>query len=155
MKYSSELIAWSRTFSCGIKIIDDQHKEFVDLVNDMFHHATGDEKHEHEYFNLVIQRAVKYIKIHFATEEKIMRALKYPGFAEHKRAHDLFVLKVVNKIQDFESEKHYTLYSFTKFLKDWVLSHIAVMDKEYFLYIKQIAAHKAYEKMGVASANVA
>jgi hemerythrin len=121
----------------------------------MFHHATGDDKQEHEYFNRVIQQAVKYIKIHFATEEKIMSAIKYPGFTEHKRYHDMFVLKVIENIQNYETEKHYTLYSFTKFLKDWVLSHIAVMDKEYFLYIKQIASRNAHGKMRVSSANVA
>jgi hemerythrin len=143
MKYSSELIAWSKTFSCGIKIIDDQHKEFVELVNEMFHHATGDEKQEHEYFNKIIQGVVKYIRIHLATEEKIMRAVKYPGYAEHKRHHDHFVLKVVENIHNFETDKHHTLYSFTKFLKDWVLSHIALMDKQYFIYIKKLAAHKA------------
>ena len=155
MKYNEELIAWSKTFTCGIKLLDDQHKELIDLVNDMFHHATGDENHEHEYFNKVIQQAIKYIKVHFATEEKIMRAIKYPGYAEHKRAHDNFVLKVVENIQNYETEKHYTLYSFTKFLKDWVLSHIAVMDKQYFIYIKQIATRNAHGKQNVASANVA
>ena len=155
MKYGSELIAWSKTFSCGIKLIDDQHKEFVDLVNEMFHHATGDEKQEHEYFNFVIQKAVNYIKIHFATEEKIMRTLKYPGYLEHKRAHDIFVLKVIENIQKFEDENHHTLYAFTKFLKDWVLSHIAVMDKEYFIYIKQLASHNAHEKQNTNSMHVA
>jgi hemerythrin len=155
MKYNDELIAWSKTFACGIKLLDDQHKEFVDLVNDMFHHATGDEKQEHEYFNRVIQRAVKYIKVHFATEEKIMRTLKYPDYLEHKRAHDNFILKVINNIQDYETEKHHTLYSFTKFLKDWVLSHIGVMDKEYFVYIKQIAARNARGKKSFASMEMA
>jgi hemerythrin len=155
MKYNSELIAWSKTFSCGIKIIDDQHREFIDLVNEMFHHATGDDKHEHEYFNRVMKQAVKYIRIHFATEEKIMSAMRYPGFTEHKRNHDMFVLKVIENIQNYEDEKHYTLYSFTKFLKDWVLSHVGVMDKEYFIYFKQVAARKAQEKMCIPSDNAA
>jgi hemerythrin len=140
MRYSSELITWSSTFSFGIKLIDDQHKEFVDLVNDMFHHATGNDEQEHEYFSEVIQKAVHYIKDHFATEENLMRAIRYPGYAEHKRCHDCFILDVLDKIRDFETEKHFSLFSFTKFLKDWVLSHIGIMDKQYHLYIKQILA---------------
>jgi hemerythrin len=149
MIYNSELIAWSDTFSCGIKIIDTQHKELVDLVNEMFHHATGDDKNEREYFYKVIQKAVNYIRIHFATEEKIMRAINYSGYAEHKKAHDIFVLKIVENIRSYETEKRYTLYSFTKFLKDWILSHIAVMDKQYFTYIKQIAIRSTNRKPGV------
>ena len=27
-----KLIIWSKSLSCGIKLIDDQHKELVDLV---------------------------------------------------------------------------------------------------------------------------
>jgi hemerythrin len=118
--------------------MDEQHKGFIDLVNEMFHHATGDDKQEHEYFSLVIQKAVQFIKVHFVTEEKIMRAIQYPGYAEHKRWHDRFVLDVLNNIHDYESQKHHTLFSFTKFLKDWVLSHIGVMDKQYFLYMKHM-----------------
>jgi hemerythrin len=155
MKSNKELITWSNTFSCGIKHIDDQHKELVDLVNDMFHHSTGNDKEEREYFNKVIQKAVNYIKIHFATEEKIMAAIKYPGFAEHKKAHDVFVLKVVENIRNYETERHHTLYSFTKFLKDWVLSHIAVMDKQYFSYIKLIATRKADNKLSINSSDIA
>jgi hemerythrin len=151
MKYSSELITWSSTFSFGIKPIDDQHKEFVDLVNDMFHHATGNDEQEQEYFSQVIHKAVHYIKNHFATEEKLMRTIHYPGYAEHKRCHDCFILDVLENIRKFETEKHYTLFSFTKFLKDWVLSHIGIMDKQYHLHIKKIIAlHKAVKKSRVA-----
>jgi hemerythrin len=152
MKYSSELITWSNTFSFGIKLIDDQHKELVDLVNEMFLHATGNDEQEHEYFSKVIQTAIHYIKVHFATEEKIMLAIQYPDYAEHKRCHDCFILDVLVNVRNFETEKHYSLYSFTKFLKDWVLSHIGIMDKQYHVYIKQmIALRKANRKSKVAA----
>jgi hemerythrin len=142
MKYSSELITWSSTFSFGIRLIDDQHKEFVALVNEMFLHATGNDEQEREYFSAVIQKAVHYIKNHFATEEKLMRAIHYPGYAEHKKCHDCFILDVLDNIRNFETGKHYTLFAFTKFLKDWVLSHIGVMDKQYHLYIKKMIAFR-------------
>ena len=155
MKYGSELVTWSSTFSCGIKLIDDQHKELVALVNDMFNHSTGDAKQEHDYFNKVIQQATNYIKVHFATEEKIMRAVQYPGYAAHKRCHDSFVLEVLDNIRIYEEEKYNTLFSFTKFLKNWVLSHIAVMDKQYFLYIKQLITARKANNDAVEAAKIA
>jgi hemerythrin len=156
MKYSTELITWSNTFSCGFKLIDDQHKELVDMVNEMFHHASGNAEQEHEYFSKIIHQAVQYIKVHFATEEKIMRVAHYPGYAEHKRQHDRFIIEVLENIHDYETQKHYTLFSFTKFLKDWVLSHIGVMDRQYFLYIKKIlSTYKISERPKVDSANIA
>jgi len=145
-----ELITWSDTFSCGIKLIDNQHKSLVNLVNEMFNHVSGDEEQEREYFKRVIIEAVKYIKSHFATEEKIMIATKFSGYSNHKRAHDQFIATVASHISNFTAKKRFSLYSFTNFLKNWVLSHIAVMDKQYFVYIRKIATTKADGKLSVS-----
>jgi hemerythrin len=150
----SELVKWSGTFSVGVKLIDDQHKGLLNLVNDLFNHVIGDEAAERAYFQKVIQTAVNYVKVHFATEEKIMIATKFPGYAEHKRAHDTFVLTVVDNIRDFEAGKKFTLAAFTKFLKEWVLTHIAIMDKQYFEYFKRIATRKADGKLSITSSDV-
>jgi len=149
-----ELITWSSSLSCGIKLIDDQHKGLVELVNDMFNHVTGNVAEEKGYFNKVIQEAVKYVKVHFATEEKIMLATKFVGYPEHKKAHDNFVLAVVANIKDYEAGKRLTLSSFTRFLKEWILSHIAVMDKQYFEYFKKIATRKADGKLSIGLADI-
>ena len=154
-KINDELVSWSSTFSVGVKLIDDQHKGLLNLVNDMYNHVIGDEVAERLYFRQVIQKAVNYVKVHFATEEKIMIATRFPGYNEHKKAHNSFVLTVVQNIRDFEAGKKVTLASFTYFLKDWVLTHIAVMDKQYFVYFKKIATRKANGSLSVSSADVA
>jgi len=145
----SELVSWSAAFSVGIKVIDDQHKELFALINDMFNHVLGDEQTERVYFKKVIQKAVEYVKVHFGTEEKIMLHTKFPGYLEHKKAHDAFVMTVVTKVQDFEAGKKFVLLEFTQFLKEWILTHIAIMDKGYFSYFKQIATRKADGKLGI------
>ena len=143
-KSKTELVTWSNAFSVGVKVIDDQHKGLLDLVNDMFNHVVGDKQAEEDYFKQVIQKAVEYVKVHFSTEEKIMTHTNFPGYVEHKKAHDAFVLTVVEKIRDFESGKNteFTLLEFTQFLKEWILTHIAIMDKGYFTYFKKIATRK-------------
>jgi hemerythrin len=152
--YDTEWISWSNKLSCGIKLIDEQHKGLVDLVNEMFKHINGNEVQERDYFNRVIQEAVKYVKIHFATEEKIMLATKFAGYAEHKKEHDSFVLAVLNNVKDYEAGKRLTLITFTRFLKEWILSHIAVMDKQYFEYFKTIASRKDDGKLSITSADI-
>ena len=142
MLLNNELITWTDKLSSGVKLIDEQHKGLVELVNEMFNHVTGNDLQEKDYFNRVIGDAVAYVKTHFATEEKLMIATKFEGYAEHKKEHDSFVLKVVENIKDYEAGKRLTLSSFTRFLKDWVLSHIALMDKKYFDYFRKIASRK-------------
>ena len=138
-KEVSELITWSDRLSCGIRLIDEQHKELVALVNELFNHVSGNEMQEYDYFNKVIQEAIRYIKIHFATEEKIMLAAKFPGYAMHKQAHNRFILFVIDNINYYQTGKRFNLFTFTKFLKDWVLSHIALVDKQCFEQINNLA----------------
>ena len=154
MNDNKELITWTEKLACGIKQIDDQHKGLVDLVNEMFNHVTGNNLQEHNYFDRVIQEAVNYVKNHFVTEEKIMLTTKFPGYVEHKKEHENFVLAIVENIKDYKAGKRFTLSTFTRFLKDWVLSHIALVDKQYFEYFKKIATRKSDGKLSITSNDV-
>lgn len=151
----TNLVNWSPTFACGIQLVDEQHKSLIDMINDMYNHVSGNPMEEREYFNSVIQKAVNYIKIHFATEEKLMIATKFSGYAKHRREHELFILKVIEKNHEFNAAtSRLTLSDFIHFLKDWVLSHVAVVDKVYFNYFRAIATRKADGKLSITSADV-
>jgi hemerythrin len=139
----------------GIKLIDDQHKGLLELVNEVFNHSTGNERAEREYFKEVIGQAVDYVKVHFATEEKYLLALKFPDYEEHKKAHNDFVLAIVKSVRDFEAGKRMVLINFTRFLKDWVLGHIAVMDVKYSEYFKKIASRKADGTLSISAEDIA
>ena len=147
-------VTWSNSYSMGVKLIDDQHKGLLNFVNDLFNHASGKEKEERMYFELVIQQAVQYIKEHFQAEEKLMIGTKFPGYAEHKKIHDEFTLTVVKTVKDFEAGKRLVLEKFAYFLKDWVLSHIAVMDKQYADYFRKIAVRKEDGKLHITKAEI-
>jgi len=147
-------VEWSASYSIGIKMIDDQHKGLLDIVNDLFNHSTGNEWEEQAYFKEVIQQAVQYVKNHFQTEEKLMAATKFPGYAEHKKAHDQFTLTVVTSAKDFASGKRLVLEKFAYFLKDWILSHIAVMDNQYAVYLRKIATRNAAGRLIVENIDV-
>jgi len=151
---SKNCVTWSKTYSMGVKLIDDQHKGLIDFINDIFNHASGKENEERIYFGLVIQQAVQYIKEHFQAEEKLMLGTKFPGYAEHKKVHDEFTLTVIKSVKDFESGKRLVLEKFAYFLKDWVLTHIAVMDRQYADYFRKIATRKADGKLSITNADL-
>jgi len=115
----------------------------------MFNHVTGNEEEEREYFKRIILEAVQYIKVHFTTEEKIMKATKFSGYMEHKICHENFNHNVAKTISCSTTGNRLSLFSFTKFLKDWILSHIAVMDKQYFVYLRKIATCKDDGKLSI------
>jgi len=149
-----EHITWSNSYSMGVKLVDDQHKGLINFVNDLFNHANGNEAEERAYFKDVIQQAVQYIKEHFHTEEKLMVSTKFPGYMEHKKIHDKFTLTVVKSVKDFEAGKRLVLEKFAYFLKDWVLTHVAVEDVQYAAYFKKIATRKADGKLSITKADI-
>ncbi|MDR1747899.1 MAG: bacteriohemerythrin [Spirochaetaceae bacterium] len=153
-KETDNHVTWSNTYSVGIKVIDNQHKGLLDLVNDLFNHATGNEIEERAYFTEVIQHVVQYVKEHFSTEEKIMIAAQFPGYAEHKKAHDAFVLEVIKSAKEFEAGKRLVLAKLAHFLKDWILAHIGVMDTQYAEYFRKIATRKADGTLSVTKADI-
>lgn len=114
-------------------MIDEQHKELIDLVNDIYHHISDNKEMEKEYFNFIISEIVKYIRVHIVIEEKILDATKLPGYIEHKRSHKRFMLSIFEIFKNYQEEKQYSLLKVSRFLKDWVLSHIAIIDKDYFV----------------------
>ncbi|MCL2208988.1 MAG: hemerythrin family protein [Treponema sp.] len=130
--------------------MDDQHKGLINITNDLFNHATENEEEERTYFDGVVQQALDYVKNHFVTEEKCMLALKFPGYHEHKKTHDEFTFTVIKNINEFKTGKTLVLEKFADFLKEWILSHIAVMDKQYSQYFRKISAIKPDGKPGNA-----
>jgi len=156
MTVTSNLVTWSATYSVGIKIIDDQHKGLFKLVNEMYNHVSNDyDEAERAYFKNVIKQVVDYIKTHFATEEEIMKRTQYKDYAGHKLAHDFFILSVINIVQKFDEGKRVPLMTFTHFIKDWILTHIAIMDKQCFKYLKKTASRRPNEELSVTLANEA
>jgi hemerythrin len=133
----SDLLTWDEKFSVGIPVIDEQHKKLVRMTNELF---LGCERPDITivYFIKTIQSAVNYARSHFALEEKYMIEVHYPDYAAHKKEHEDFVAEVLRQVRLFEQGKTAPL-SFAQFLKNWLLNHIAVMDKKYSPFFMPIA----------------
>lgn len=69
-----------------------------------------------------------------------MLATQFSGYLEHKKAHDEFTFTVIKSVNEFKNGKMFVLEKFAGFLKKWISSHIAVMDKQYGLYFRKIVA---------------
>ena len=79
-------IKWSDEYSVGVKQIDDQHKNLVDLINRLFDAMSlGKGK---EVLGGVFDELKKYTIIHFQTEERLMVVYGYPDYEAHKKSHE-------------------------------------------------------------------
>ena len=126
----SHIVQWSNSYSVGVKLIDDQHMELINLTNKLFSNCMAGREKAKTTFMDTINEAVNYTGYHFSTEEKVMEIVHYPEFAAHKKEHANFVKEVYCKAAEFKLGKPLAQLNFVYFLRDWVIHHIAWNDKK-------------------------
>lgn len=131
-------VAWEDRYVIGIPVIDEQHKELLKLTNTLYEACRQGDAAARADFEKVIRSTVDYVKFHFSVEEQIMERVNYPEVHEHKKEHESFVIKVLEGVKNFESGKSFVPNIFVRFLRDWVLTHIAMSDRKYAEYIQQL-----------------
>ena len=137
-----QFLVWNDRYSVGIDFMDEQHRRLVEFANELYDgvfaalEASEFKKKREESFKACMSASVDYVKTHFSAEEDLMRSLGYPKFPEHKTAHEEFVRQVLEVSQRFEKGDQQMGKHFVYFLRDWLLEHIGVVDKELGMYAK-------------------
>ncbi|MBU7007425.1 bacteriohemerythrin [Phosphitispora fastidiosa] len=121
-------ISWDDKFITGIRLIDDQHKALVQLINNL-HDAMMIGKGK-QAVSKVIQELVDYTVSHFSTEEKFMIKYSYPWMLPHRSEHKKFVDKVSEFQKGYNEGKMSLSIEIMNFLKDWLVNHIQSTDKK-------------------------
>lgn len=114
--------------SIGVKLIDDQHKTFIQIMNDLYDAYYG--KKDQKTLEDIINQLLAYKSYHFATEEKYFDLFHYEKTDEHKQAHKTMkadVEKFSNRLQNKED----IIIDLLEFVENWLVNHIETQDKEY------------------------
>lgn len=122
-------IQWSEEHSVNVKEIDDQHKKFIEILNEFYDAITkGSGRGE---LDKLLDKITEYASWHFSTEEGYFDEFKYEGSEEHKKEHQ----KIKDRISAFKHKKgtnEIEYYSdLIDFLEEWLVDHLDVMDKKY------------------------
>ena len=134
---NEDSVFWDDAYSVGFEPMDNQHKELVKMTNDLFESCKHGATTADSAFLKTIKKAVEYARNHFSEEEKYMLQATYPDLSEHRVQHDNFVATVLNAMHDFEAGKTAPI-ELARFLKQWLLNHIAVTDKKYSPYMAKL-----------------
>jgi hemerythrin len=129
------IVSWQDSYSIGVPLVDDQHKELIKLTNTLYGACKKGVEFSKPVFLKTIRGAVEYVGYHFSTEEKMMTRVCYPGYPEHKKQHEDFVRTVLQEVNNFTSGQDFSPENFVLFLRDWVLNHIAYTDTRMGKYL--------------------
>ncbi len=120
----------------GIPIIDSQHTELFDRVNNLLKAlmlAKGNEQ-----VGDTVRFLDSYVKVHLSTEEDYMIKYNYPDYPPHKKAHIIFTNNVSKLKREFEERGPTFQLAATvqETVGDWFVNHIKTVDMRYVPFLK-------------------
>ncbi|MHC1699534.1 MAG: bacteriohemerythrin [Humidesulfovibrio sp.] len=130
---SDQLMQWSDDLSVGIRLIDEQHKVLLGLINEL--HAAMRSRKSDSVLVGVVRRLKEYTVKHFGQEEEYFERYGYPETAQHKEAHRRLVQQVLDFEAGLKSGKAKVTMEIMRFLKDWLINHIQGTDKKYTAFL--------------------
>lgn len=125
-------INWTVELDTGIEVIDHQHRQIVDFINQL--EAANVTKDKAKVKD-VVDACVDYTLSHFAFEESLQEEAGYKYCKPHKKVHELFTRKVAEYQQrvdlgdDVADELH-------GMLARWLINHIKRDDADYVASVK-------------------
>lgn len=120
-------LTWTDTLATGIRQIDLQHQELIEIINELeTAHAAG---RQAEALDEVLPRLTAYVLFHFATEEALMPAAAAYAHAEkHRQQHQEFAARVAALRS--QPTASIDLDTFIAYLKRWLVEHIMKTDHD-------------------------
>ena len=125
----SDSFAWNDIYSVDVPEIDQQHKKFFGLLNDLA--AAINEGKGKDAVDKVLAGIVDYTVVHFSYEEKEMVRCGYPDYPQHKKVHDEFAARAQDTLRYAQASETVASMDVMFMLKNWLLNHILKQDKLY------------------------
>ena len=120
------LIEWRDEFSVGVASVDHEHRELIDLINNV-HALIGDSASADEIVTM-LGEIFAQISAHFALEEKFMRDTHYPYFDEHKGNHEILLDELRDIMELVDVDGSYNEQVLSENLERWFTEHFRTHD---------------------------
>ena len=127
------MFTWAKKYSVGVKELDDQHKIFFKIANEILALTKKNTVGKHKLM-MTLDKFLNYALYHFENEENYFVEFNCPQ-PGHLEAHEAF-RKYFKKLYiqaEFGSEGEAKDHAkeAVEFAGSWILHHILVMDKGY------------------------
>jgi len=128
----NKLFEWNDNFSCNSRIIDEQHKVLIDLINKLF--AAMKLGKSRFVMNEILEELIKYTIYHFNTEESFYIEKDNDFVIEHIKEHKNFAEQVTSFKNEFDAGNTEVSVELLRFLRTWITKHILGFDKKSNIY---------------------
>jgi len=134
------LMTWTEKMSVGVKVLDDDHKKLIGMINEL--HGGLKVGHGKEVLGNVLDELVSYTRMHFAREEQYFAKTGYAAAAAHKKEHDDLTKQVLDVQAKYKAGAVTSLsLEVMDFLKNWLTNHIQGSDQKYGPHLNEKGIH--------------
>ncbi|NVN93298.1 MAG: hemerythrin family protein [Desulfuromonadales bacterium] len=123
-----QLLVWESRFNLGIKTFDNHHKRLVEIINNSYRAVQHNSTHR---IIILLDELFDYAMYHFFAEEQLMRTHSDPALKDHSREHEEFLFHISAFKKSMTSKEPLYKVPVVVFLKEWFISHVLVVDREY------------------------
>ncbi|GJQ57903.1 MAG: hemerythrin [Candidatus Scalindua sp. AMX11] len=132
------LIDWNESFSVNIEEIDEQHKRWIAMINDLHDSLLKDHTNDINHTAVKTMESMKeYVRDHFIYEEDYMRVINYPDFVGHQNIHCKFYEQISKYYDDLKANKILLNTDIMKTLINWLKNHIIDEDSKYSIFAQE------------------
>lgn len=128
------IIHWQESYATGIQIVDDQHRQIFQTINQLFDLLQADAPLPQIRDNLDF--LIAYAVNHFQTEESFMTESGYPSLSEHIEEHRNLIARIHAIRARFATPEPPTLLELSRMVGEWTSHHIGEVDMGYVGFLK-------------------
>jgi len=135
----SNKLIWTKEYSVHIAELDEQHKEFFKLCNELLDLAEQ-ESFTNEQAFIKVLRLGDYASYHLGTEEEFFAKTNYPDAPHHIEIHNQFrqtTKDFINKLREDGANTKELIKEISSFSSNWLADHILVVDKKYTEWLNE------------------
>lgn len=124
-------INWGSQLETGVRAIDLQHEELIEILNDLDAACAGNGSGNPTLLEDVLSRLNTYILFHFGTEEALMADLHQAAshVEAHMQQHRAFVAYIAGMRETAQQDGPAALVSLLTYLQEWLIQHILQTDR--------------------------
>jgi hemerythrin-like metal-binding protein len=142
-KQGMTLFFWNEQMSVGNTFIDNDHRHFIRLLNDLYNAMNLGRGPD--AVGTLLNDLIQYTREHFKREEEVMLDIDYAKFEEHKKEHEKLTRAVRDMQQEFMAGETKLAVGLLKYLFDWLFEHIMNVDKKLAQAILEAASGTQYK----------
>jgi len=120
------LLSWHPEYSVGIDAVDYEHREMIDMINELHNELQG--RKDAASIEQFLGDIHMTISAHFALEERVMQRSAYAEFEAHKEDHEELLDQIRNLMDSFYDDPDRGLTLLQARLSDWFAVHFSTFD---------------------------